>query len=86
MPLRGAGLAYRPCFNGPVAPTSGHHAYCRAMVVTVDIRAHRRKALFSPFIRCSGIGIARALSSRSEGRHWLPRWTPQPTSSERPRA
>jgi hypothetical protein len=44
MPLRGAGLAYRPFFNGPVAPTSGHHAYCRAMVVTVDIRAHRRKA------------------------------------------
>ena len=79
--LRGSPL------NAQVATTSGHT--CLMPGNSCDIR-HTR-ALRNSFVLGSyllaGIGIARALSSCSEvAGIWWPRRTPQPTSSERPRA
>jgi hypothetical protein len=73
--------------SAQVATTSGHT--CLMQGNSCDSR-HMR-ALSNSFVLGSyslvGIGIARALSSCSEvaGIRW-PRRTPQPTSSERPRA
>ncbi len=86
MLLRRAGFSQMTVTTDQNAPTSGHHAYCRAIVVTFDTRA-LKKSFVAGFYSLFGIGNARALSSGSEAAGiWWPRRTPQPTSSERPRA
>ena len=57
MLLRSAGLSSCRRIDHPVAPTSGHNAYCRAIVVTFDIRARPGKASFSVVIHCSALAL-----------------------------
>jgi hypothetical protein len=67
-------------------PHPGTQAQCRAIVVTFDIRTLRNSFVLGRYLLI-GSGIARALSCCSEAAGiWWPRRTPQPTSSERPRA
>jgi hypothetical protein len=79
MSLHGAGLSDSRHLKRQLAPTSGHHAYCRAIVVTFDIRALRNSFVLGSY-SLFGIGTARALSSGSEAAGiWWPRRTPQST-------
>jgi len=73
--------------NAQLATTSGHPCLMRGNSCdTRHTRALRNGFVLGSYL-LAGIGMARALSSCSEAAGiWWPRRTPQPTSSERPRA
>ena len=69
-----------------VAPTSGHHAYCRAMVVTFDIRAPKKASCSALFVvrhwHCACTLIFAARRQAFRGRNGL---RSQPVRSARKR-
>jgi hypothetical protein len=85
MSLQGIPFSGSP-LNAQVAPTSGHSCLMQGNSVTVDMPARSGIASLSALILPSALALRVHSHRFSEAAAIAARRTPQPTSSERPRA